>query len=91
MQSRNMEFNHVRAHFLVITSTQLACLVLSSLLLDGGRGFRICVAAVAAHWLAIAFVAARSRNDLTVVDSLPVRWGIFPFLICATLMANVVW
>ncbi|MFK7766783.1 MAG: hypothetical protein AB8B55_06140 [Mariniblastus sp.] len=89
--SRNVDYSHVRPHVSVIALTQLVCLLLGAMLLDGGRGFRICVAAVFAHWLAIAFISARDRDELTQMDILLVRWGFFPCLACAVLIGNAIW
>ncbi len=89
MTSRNVDFSHVRHHLWGIALTQLPCLLLAAMLLDGGRGFRICIAAIFAHWLAIAFISARDRAELTQVDAFVMRWGFFPCLACAVLIGNV--
>ncbi|MEM6471878.1 MAG: hypothetical protein AAF802_20125 [Planctomycetota bacterium] len=91
MTSRNVDFSHVRPHLSVIALTQLPCLLLAAMLLDGGRGFRICIAAVFAHWLAIAFISPRDRDELTPMDTLVMRWGFFPCLVCAVLIGNAIW
>ena len=91
MPSRNVDFSHVRPHLSLIAATQLPCLILAAMLLDGGRGFRICVAAVFAHWLAIAFISARDRSNLTTMDTFVMRWGFFPCLVCAALIGNAIW
>lgn len=91
MPSRNVNFSHVRPHLPLIASTQLPCLLLAAMLLDGGRGFRICIAAVFAHWLAIAFISARDRAELTVMDTFIMRWGFFPCLACAIFIGNLIW
>ena len=91
MSSRNVDFTLVRPHLSMIALTQLPCLFLSSLLLDGGRGFRICIIAAFAHWLAVALVSARGRADLTAMDTFILRWGFFLCLLCAGLISNAVW
>jgi hypothetical protein len=91
MTSRNVDFSHVRPHLSLIALTQLPCLLLAAMLLDGGRGFRICVVAVFAHWLAIAFVTARERDELTPMDTFVLRWGFFPCLVCTVLIGNAIW
>ena len=91
MTSRNVDFSHVRPHLTAIASTQLPCLLLAAMLLDGGRGLRVCVAAVVAHLLAIAFVSVRSRYELTATDTFTMRWGFFPCLACAVLIGNAIW
>ena len=91
MTSRNIDFSHVRPHLSTIALTQLPCLLLAAMLLDGGRGFRICVAAVFAHCLAIAFISARDRAELTQMDTFIMRWGFFPCFACAVLIGNAIW
>ena len=91
MPSRNVDFSHARPHVSLIAATQLPCLILAAMLLDGGRGFRICVAAVFAHWLVIAFISARDRSNLTTMDTFVMRWGFFPCLVCAALIGNAIW
>ncbi len=91
MASRNVDFSHVRPHLYIITLTQLPCVLIAAMLLDGGRGFRICVAAVFAHWLAIAFISARDRAELTLTDTLVMSWGFLPCLACAALIGNAIW
>lgn len=88
MNSRNVDFSLVRPHLSVISLTQLPSLLLGAILLDGGRGLRICVVAIFAHWLAIAFVSTRNRNELTRLDTFVIRWGFFPCIACAVLISN---
>lgn len=90
MTSRTVDFSHVRPHLSVIALTQLPCLLLATMLLDGGRGFRICIAAVFAHWLAIALLSARDCDELTQMDTFVTRWGFFPCLVCAACIGNVI-
>lgn len=90
MPSRTVDFSHVRPHLSVIAMTQLPCTLLATMLLDGGRGFRICVAAVFAHWLAIAFISSRQRWELTAMDAVVMRWGFFPCLVCAALIRSFI-
>ena len=44
-----------------------------------------------AHWLAIAFISARDRSNLTTMDTFVMRWGFFPCLVCAALIGNAIW
>lgn len=62
--------------------------MLSALLLDGGRGFRICVAAILAHWLCVAIICSRNQTTVSKLDVFLVRWGFVPSLILAVLIAN---
>lgn len=90
MVSRNVNFSYVRPHVSMIALTQLSCLLLAAMLLDGGRGFRVCVAAIFAHWLAIAFISSRDCSELTRMDAFLMKWGFFPCLACAVLIANAI-
>jgi len=90
MLSRTVSFTLVRPFLRQVLYTQAFCLILSGLLLDGGSGFRICLAAVLAHWLAIAFVSARSDKEATTFDSFVVQWGFFPCLIVAMVAGNII-
>ena len=78
---KQVDFSFVKPHLSMIILSQLPTLLLSSSLLDFGRGFRFCVAAIALHWLAIACVAVRDRAELTKADALITRWGFFPSLL----------
>ena len=91
MVFRNVDFSHVRPHFSVVALTQLPCLLLAALLLDGGKGLRICITAVFAHWLAITFISARDRSELTWMDNCLSRWGFIPCLVCTALIGNMIW
>lgn len=84
--ARRIDFSKIQPHLRTVLLAQLICLFLSSLLLDGGRGFRICVAATMAHWAAIAMVCWRDRAELTLLDVFVVRWGL---LVALTIAVSV--
>lgn len=88
--SRNVDFFLVRRHLPIIVLTQFPCLILGSVLLDGGRGFRTCIAAMVIHWVAIFFCAAKKRSEQTALDTFVIRWGFFPSLAFAFLVSSLV-
>lgn len=77
---RIFDFTRVRPHASIIAVTQLPCLLLSAMLLDGGKGFRVCLASVIAHWLIIGLMASANRTEMNSLEEFAVRWGFFPCL-----------
>jgi hypothetical protein len=64
-------------------------LVLSALVLDMGRTFRVALIAVVAQLLAVLIVLRRNRSG-NQTDRAVVRWGLLFFLAVAILFANLV-
>lgn len=89
-KSPDLDFSLVRQHLPMILFPQFACLILGAVLLDGGRGFRTCIVAIIAHWVAIIFCAARERSELTALNRFVIRWGLFPCLACTVLLSSMV-
>lgn len=90
MVSPNDDFPLLGPHLARIAWTQLPCLLLSALLLDGGRGLRVCVIAMLVHWLIIAYVLVRAQDELSPADKYLVRGGFLPCLLCAIMFASFV-
>lgn len=90
MTSQNVDFSLLRPHLARIAWTQWPCLLVSALLLDGGRGLRICIIAMLVHWLIIAYVLVRTQDELSPTDKSLVRGGFLPCLLCAILFASFV-
>lgn len=81
----------VRPNLVQVALTQLPCLLVAAMLLDGGRGFRICVAAVVAHWLAIGLICLRGNDGLTALDRWVIPWGFFGCLAVAIMIGHWLW
>ncbi len=66
-------------------------LIISSLVLDGGRTAGMCMVAMVAHWIGVLFILVRRWRSPTETDLLFIRYGI---LICGVLvlvLAPFVW
>jgi hypothetical protein len=61
---------------------QAVLLLLTSLVLDGGFLFRVCLTAVTAHWIWIGTAVVRRRTSPTAWDIALVKFG---FLLCLLL------
>lgn len=89
MLESEVQFDRLRPHLPFILMTQLPCLLLASLLLDGGYALRICCVTVLAHWLAIGLFfsqpVSRTGNALAIV-----RWGFFLLLPLVISMERVI-
>ncbi len=60
---------------------QLPCLVICSLLLDGGRTLRVCLIAMLGFWLLAMLCLVRSQRERDLFGPLFLRWGFIPLLI----------
>lgn len=85
MATRNIERS---PQLKAITATQLPCLVLSALLLDGGRGLKICIAAIFAHWVCVGIICTRNQPSISPMDTFLIRWGFLPCLTVAIVIAS---
>jgi hypothetical protein len=65
---------------------QVALLILTSLLLDGGYCSRIFGCAMVGYWLMVGWLAFRRRNALTKTDAVLIRSGPFIWLAIAVLV-----
>ena len=59
---------------------QLPALVLSALLLDSGRTFRLCLITALGFWLFAMLCLARGHRQNDPVGLMFLRWGYFPLL-----------
>jgi hypothetical protein len=59
---------------------QVTILILSALVLDGGRVFHICVVASTAFWPMTALITFRRPTSPTTIDLLAIRWG-YPLMV----------
>ena len=62
---------------------QLCLGLVSLLLLDGGRGARLCGCAMLGFWLGVGIILFRRPFGPTRVDLTAVRWGFLPLLVGA--------
>ena len=60
---------------------QVPVLLLTALMLDGGRLFQRCTFAALTHWVAIALIVGRRSSNPSSIDDFIVRWGYFPLAI----------
>jgi hypothetical protein len=60
---------------------QVVLLMVSALLLDGGRCSGLCGSAMVGYWLMIGWLALRRRNELTKADTLLIRSGFLLWLV----------
>lgn len=89
MATRNIELSHIRPQLKTIIATQLPCLVVSALLLDGGRNLKICIAAILAHWVCVGIICSRNQPSISLMDTFLIRWGFVPCLTVAIVIANL--
>lgn len=86
---RVLVMDHLWPHLKKALFWQLSFMAVSSLVLDGGQMFRICLVAAIAHWLSIASIATRSPGALSVGDIRVIRWG-YPAAFGIALVFNFV-
>ena len=86
---RTIDFSLVRPHRFVIAMTQLSCLILSAITLDGGQSFRFCIAACIGHWVLVALICARRGGTITSMERWLLRWGLFPCVAAVIVIAIV--
>ena len=72
-----------------LVAVQVALLLLTALLLDGGYCGQICLCAIVGYWLMVGWLAMRRRNALTKTDTILIRAGFFLWLAIATLVSIV--
>lgn len=68
--------------------TQVPAIVLSALLLDNGRVFRVGLIASLEYWL-IALLCAVSGKDVAVPVGAFLRWGYIPLLLSLLILDHV--
>jgi hypothetical protein len=57
---------------------------------DGGVSSRICIQAIAAYWIMVAWLAFRHGNALTTVDASLIRTGFFLWLVVTVVVEGAV-
>lgn len=70
----------VRGGFSIPVVGQVIFLILNLGTFDHGVSFKLCIAAVIAHWLIVGMIAVRRKNDITRFDAVIIRFGFFLFL-----------
>jgi hypothetical protein len=68
-----------------------ALLILTALILDGGRSFAFCQVAVVGHWLGVLIVALRRFRSPTFWDVIFIRYGGIMLFLLLGLIAPAVW
>ncbi len=66
-------------------------LLLTSLILDGGRSFAFYSIAFVAHWMGITVVMWRRPSAPTLLDRVFIRWGVVLLWILMAAIAPLVW
>jgi hypothetical protein len=69
---------------------QVPILIVTCLLLDGGRMFRVWCVAVLAHWLSVLLIASRRPAGPTPVDLALTRFGFWLIPIVVAVIAPLV-
>ena len=62
---------------------QFVLLTLTAMAFDGGVSSRVCVQAMLAYWLMVAWLALRRWSNLTKADVFLIRTGFFLWLVVA--------
>lgn len=79
----------LRRDFLFSVVVQLVVVLVASTILDGGHLLRMCLIAVAAHWLTVGIIAARRKNALTRADTFMIRLAFLIYIPIAYLLAEI--
>lgn len=69
---------------------QLIFLILTALLLDGGRSFRACSITAIVHWIMIAIILVCRPVHPTQIDNLLIKYGFLPLALLIGQMAPFV-
>jgi len=81
----------VRGSIVFSLTQQTFLLVLSAMLVDGGRAFQGSVYALVAYWIGFLIIMVRRRRSLTQADKLLIRWGYVMLWIVSPLVTTFVW
>jgi len=68
---------------MAITLIQFILLLITAMAFDGGVSNRVCVQAMLAYWLMVAWLALRRWSNLTKADVFLIRTGFFLWLVVA--------
>ena len=68
---------------------QILLLVLTSIIMDGGRSFTFMLIPIVAHWIVFLLIAFRRRNHLTRGDTILIKAGFLIFLVALPLFVNL--
>lgn len=88
-EEHRMAPGELRRSLLFSIVVQLIILLLASLVLDGGHLLRMCLIAVAAHWLTVGIILARRRSALTRADTFMIRLAFLIYIPIAYLLAEI--
>jgi hypothetical protein len=72
-------------------TVELVFLVLTVLMLDGGRSLQFFVVALIGHWLLIVLIVARRPLSPTKIDLICIRSGLPLLLIVIGIIAPAIW
>jgi hypothetical protein len=70
---------------------QVICLILTSMVLDGGQMRQYFLVGAFAFWISIIELAARAKGRLTAFDAYYLRWGWLTVCFAAPVIMRVVW
>jgi len=80
---KTSRLSNLRGPFVFTVLLQVALLVFTSLILDGGQCARLCLAAIAGYWLMIWGITSRRRDALTKIDVTLIRLGFLLWILIA--------
>jgi len=74
-----------------VLAQQVVVLLFTSMILDGGDIFTMCLVALVGFWVGAVIICVRRPQTPTRVDLLFIRFGYFPLCILAVVLTLFIW